>query len=153
MDRQIVCVAIPSFEVALGRLNDPELRTRPLAIAPLNTSRALLREVSLEAMQDGLYVGCPSSRPRGVVPLGVGTGTISERCLKKKPMRGLNRPNPAMRARKRRVSWAASRDFSADCFIDKLLGSWELGTLKFLRTNLGKPFSTAKRLYSLEQYV
>ena len=37
MDRQIVCVAIPSFEVALARLHDPSLRTRPLAIAPLNT--------------------------------------------------------------------------------------------------------------------
>jgi len=59
MDRQIVCVSIPSFEVALARLNDPELRTRPLAIAPLNTTRALLREVSLEAMRDGLYVGMP----------------------------------------------------------------------------------------------
>ena len=35
MDRQIVCFAIPSFEVALARLNDPALRTRPLAIAPL----------------------------------------------------------------------------------------------------------------------
>jgi DNA polymerase IV len=59
MDRQIVCLAIPSFEVALARLHDPALRTRPLAIAPLNTSRARLREVSLEAMQDGLYVGMP----------------------------------------------------------------------------------------------
>ena len=29
MDRQIVCFAIPSFEVALARLNDPALRTRP----------------------------------------------------------------------------------------------------------------------------
>ena len=57
MGRQIVCLSIPSFEVALARLNDPTLRTRPLAIAPLNTSRALLREVSYEAMQDGLCVG------------------------------------------------------------------------------------------------
>ena len=57
MDRQIVCLAIPSFEVALARLHDPLLRTRPLAIAPLNTSRALLRDVSFEAMQDGLSVG------------------------------------------------------------------------------------------------
>ena len=59
MDRQIVCFAIPSFEVALARLNDPALRTRPLAIAPLNTSRALLREVSIEAEQEGLHVGMP----------------------------------------------------------------------------------------------
>ena len=68
MDRQIVCLAIPSFEVALVRLNDPLLRTRPLAIAPLNTSRALLREVSLEAMQDGLYVGMPVEHAKRLCP-------------------------------------------------------------------------------------
>jgi DNA polymerase-4 len=68
MDRQIVCLAIPSFEVALARLNDPALRTRPLAIAPLNTSRALLREVSLEAMQDGLSVGMPIEHAKRLCP-------------------------------------------------------------------------------------
>jgi DNA polymerase-4 len=68
MDRQIVCVAIPSFEVALARLNDPELRTRPLAIATLSTSRALLREVSLEAMQDGLFVGMPIEQAKRLCP-------------------------------------------------------------------------------------
>ena len=68
MDRQIVCLAIPSFEVALARLNDPLLHTRPLAIAPLNTSRALLREVSLEAMQDGLYVGMPIEHAKRLCP-------------------------------------------------------------------------------------
>ena len=59
MDRQIVCFAIPSFEVAVARLNDPALRTRPLAIAPLDTPRALLLEVSPEAERDGLYAGMP----------------------------------------------------------------------------------------------
>ncbi|HSQ52204.1 MAG TPA: hypothetical protein VLL94_13185 [Nitrospiraceae bacterium] len=68
MDRQIACLAIPSFEVALARLNDPTLRTRPIAIAPLNTFRALLREVSLEAMQDGLYMGMPIEQAKRVCP-------------------------------------------------------------------------------------
>ncbi|MBC7839455.1 MAG: hypothetical protein H7Y39_12545 [Nitrospiraceae bacterium] len=68
MDRQIVCLAIPSFEVALARLNDPSLRTRPLAIAPISTSRALLREVSLEAMRDGLYVGMPIEQAKRLCP-------------------------------------------------------------------------------------
>ena len=68
MDRHIVCLAIPSFEVALARLNDPTLRTRPLAIAPLNTSRALLREVSREAAQDGLSVGMPLEHARRLCP-------------------------------------------------------------------------------------
>ena len=68
MDRQIVCFAIPSFEMALARLNDPLLRTRPIAIAPLNTSRAMLREVSLEAIQDGLYVGMPIEQAKRLCP-------------------------------------------------------------------------------------
>src|SRR5574340_799174 len=68
MDRQIVCFAVPSFEVAIARLNDPTLRTRPLVIAPLNTARALLREVSPEAEQEGLYLGMPLDHARRVCP-------------------------------------------------------------------------------------
>jgi DNA polymerase IV len=68
MDRQIVCFAIPSFEVALARLNDPTLRTRPLAIAALSTPRALLREVSPEAKQDALHIGMPLEHARRLCP-------------------------------------------------------------------------------------
>jgi hypothetical protein len=42
MDRQIVCFAIPSLEIALARLRHPSLRTRPLAVATVDTPRALL---------------------------------------------------------------------------------------------------------------
>ena len=68
MDRQIVCFAIPTVEVALARLQDPTLSARPIAIAPLNTSRALLREVSLEAEQEGLSVGMPVDHARRLCP-------------------------------------------------------------------------------------
>ncbi len=68
MDRQIVCVGIPSVEVAVARLHDPALRTRPLAIAPVNTPRALLREVSLEAAQEGLAIGMPLDDARRLCP-------------------------------------------------------------------------------------
>ncbi len=68
MERQIICLAIRSFEVALARLTDPALRTRPLAIAPLSTSRALLRELSVEAMQAGLDVGMPVEHARRLCP-------------------------------------------------------------------------------------
>ena len=68
MDRQIVCVGIPSVEVAVARLHDPRLRTRPLAIAPLSTPRALLRDVSVEAAQEGLVVGMPLDDARRVCP-------------------------------------------------------------------------------------
>lgn len=68
MDRQIVCFSIPTVEVALAQLADPGLRTRPLAIAPLNTTRALIREVSSEAAQSGLAVGMSVDYARRVCP-------------------------------------------------------------------------------------
>ena len=68
MDRQIVCFGIPAFEVAVARLHDPSFATRPVAIAPLNTSRALLREVSAEAEQEGLTVGMSVEQARRVCP-------------------------------------------------------------------------------------
>jgi DNA polymerase IV len=68
MDRQIVCFGIPAFEVAVARLHDLSLSTRPVAIAPSNTSRALLREVSSEAEQAGLAVGMAVEQARRVCP-------------------------------------------------------------------------------------
>lgn len=68
MDRQIVCFGIPAFEIAIARLHDPSLSTRPLAIAPLNSSRALLREVSSEAEQEGLAVGMSVDHAKRVCP-------------------------------------------------------------------------------------
>jgi DNA polymerase IV len=68
MERQIVCFGIPTFEVAVARLHDPSFATRPLAIAPLNTSRALLREVSSEAEQAGLAIGMSVEQARRVCP-------------------------------------------------------------------------------------
>jgi DNA polymerase-4 len=59
MDRHIVCFGIPAFEVAVVQLRDPSLSTRPVAIAPLNTSQTCLREVSSEAEQAGLGIGMP----------------------------------------------------------------------------------------------
>ncbi|HJT20099.1 MAG TPA: hypothetical protein VJ746_06490 [Nitrospira sp.] len=68
MDCQIICFAIPSFELALVRLNDPTIRTRPLALAPFNTPRALLHDVSPEAKQDGLHIGMPLEHARRLCP-------------------------------------------------------------------------------------
>ena len=68
MDRQIVCFAIPSLEIALARLSHPSLRTSPLAVAAIDTPRALLREVSTEAERDGLYVGMTLDRARRLCP-------------------------------------------------------------------------------------
>ena len=68
MERQIVCFAVPAVEVALAHLHEPRLRTRPVAIAPLNTARALLREVSSEAAQAGLAVGMSVDHARRICP-------------------------------------------------------------------------------------
>lgn len=68
MDRQIVCFAIPSLDIALARLTDSSLRTRPLAIAPLNNPRTLLREVSREAEREGVHVGMPLTLARRLCP-------------------------------------------------------------------------------------
>ena len=69
MDRQIICFAIPSFQVELARLTDPALRARPVAVAPLNRSRVLLCEVSREAEQDGLQAGMPLELARRLCPV------------------------------------------------------------------------------------
>ena len=57
MERQIACLYIPSFEIALARAQDTALRNRPVAVAPVHTSRALIREVSSEASAEGLQPG------------------------------------------------------------------------------------------------
>jgi DNA polymerase IV len=68
MDRQIVCFAIPAVEVALAQVHDPSLRTRPVAIAPLNSARARIREVSSQSTQAGLAVGMPVDHARRICP-------------------------------------------------------------------------------------
>lgn len=68
MDRQIVCLGIPRFEVALARLDDHSLRTRPVAVASAHTSRAIIREVSPEAEDAGVIPGLPADRARRRCP-------------------------------------------------------------------------------------
>lgn len=57
MERHIVCLQIPSFGIALARAGDTSLRNRPVAIAPVHTPRALVREVSHEASIEGIAPG------------------------------------------------------------------------------------------------
>jgi DNA polymerase-4 len=68
MDRQIVCLGIPRFEVALARLDDPTLRTRPVAVTSAHTSRAIIREVSPEAEDAGVVPGLRADRARRRCP-------------------------------------------------------------------------------------
>ncbi len=57
MDRHIVCFQIPSFEIVLARAADSTLRNRPVAVAPIHTPRALIREISTEAFREGIQPG------------------------------------------------------------------------------------------------
>lgn len=80
MDRRIACFEIPTLGIALARLENPSLKGRPVAIAPLHTPRACLHEVSTEAAAEGLHPGmsveearrcCPSLRLLPPDPLHV----------------------------------------------------------------------------------
>lgn len=68
MERQIACLYIPSFEIALARAQDTALRNRPVAVAPVHTSRALIREVSSEASAEGLRPGMSIELARVMCP-------------------------------------------------------------------------------------
>ena len=68
MNRQIVCLCIPRFEVALARLDDHSLRTRPVAVASAHASRAIIREVSPEAEDAGIVPGLQAAQARRRCP-------------------------------------------------------------------------------------
>lgn len=68
MDRHIVCLQIPSFQIALARSADSALRNRPVAVAPIHTPRALIRELSLEALHEGLQPGISLEIGRLICP-------------------------------------------------------------------------------------
>ncbi|MDH3504292.1 MAG: hypothetical protein OEM58_07165 [Nitrospirota bacterium] len=68
MDRQIVYFCIPRFEVALARLDNPTLRTKPVAVASTHAARAIIREVSSEAEDAGVIPGLSADRARRRCP-------------------------------------------------------------------------------------
>ena len=68
MERQIACLYIPSFEIALARAQNAALRNRPVAVAPVHTTRALIREVSPEASAEGLQPGMSVEAGRMMCP-------------------------------------------------------------------------------------
>ena len=68
MDRHIVCVQIPSFGIALARVDNASLRDRPVAMAPVHTPRALVQEVSHEAFNEGIEPGISVELARRLCP-------------------------------------------------------------------------------------
>jgi DNA polymerase-4 len=68
MDRDIVCLQIPSFEIALAQAHEASLRHRAVATALLHSPRALVREVSQEAAADGIQPGMSVELARRLCP-------------------------------------------------------------------------------------
>ena len=67
LERQIVCYQVPAFEIALARLGEARIRTRPVAIAPPGP-RAVIKELSSEARDEGLTIGMSVSAARRLCP-------------------------------------------------------------------------------------
>jgi DNA polymerase IV len=59
VDREILHITVPAFPIALARVVHSNLRGRPVAVAPLNSERALLQCVSAEAASEGVHAGTP----------------------------------------------------------------------------------------------
>ncbi|HEY7532336.1 MAG TPA: hypothetical protein VH681_06070 [Nitrospiraceae bacterium] len=59
---------MPSFGIALARVDDPSLRHRPVALAPVYTPRAHIHETSEEALREGIVPGMPVELARQLCP-------------------------------------------------------------------------------------
>ena len=59
MFRHIIHINIPAFPIAVARISQPELRDRPVAMAPPHSERALILSVSPEARKEGIFKGMP----------------------------------------------------------------------------------------------
>ena len=57
MHRHIIHIHIPAFSISLERLGRPELRDRPVVIAPPHSERALVLSASPEARREGIFNG------------------------------------------------------------------------------------------------
>ena len=68
LDRHIIHLHIPSFPIAVARVILPELRGRPVAVAPPYSERALILSVSAEARQEGIFKGMPLGKAMKFCP-------------------------------------------------------------------------------------
>jgi DNA polymerase IV len=57
MDHHIINIHIPSFSITLERANRPELKDRPVVIAPPRADRSIILSVSPEARREGVFKG------------------------------------------------------------------------------------------------
>jgi len=68
MDRNILHIHIPAFPIAVARVSRPEIRDRPVAVAPVHSERALVLSVSSEARREGIFRGMPLGKALKLCP-------------------------------------------------------------------------------------
>jgi DNA polymerase-4 len=68
LHRHIIHVHVPAFPIAVARVCRPELRGRPVAVAPIHSERALILSVSLEARREGVFKGMPLGKAMKFCP-------------------------------------------------------------------------------------
>jgi DNA polymerase IV len=68
VEREILHITVPAFPIALARVIQSQLRGRPVAVAALNSERALLQCVSTEAAAEGVHAGTPIFQARKFCP-------------------------------------------------------------------------------------
>ena len=57
MDREIIYLTVTAFPVAVERVIHPELRGRPVVVAPLGSARSIVTALSSEAWNAGIRKG------------------------------------------------------------------------------------------------
>ncbi len=68
MYRHIIHLHIPAFPIAVARVSQPELRDRPVAVAPPHSERALILSASPEARREGIFKGMPLGKATKFCP-------------------------------------------------------------------------------------
>ncbi len=66
--KSVLFIDPPAFCTTVAALDDPSLRHRPVAIAPLGADRAVLLALSAEARREGLSRGTPVALARRICP-------------------------------------------------------------------------------------
>lgn len=68
MFRHILHLHIPAFSIAVARVCRPELRDRPVVVAPVQSERALVLSASFEARKERVFKGMPLGRAMKTCP-------------------------------------------------------------------------------------
>jgi DNA polymerase-4 len=66
--RHIIHLHIPAFSIAVARVCRPELKGRPVVVAPPQSERAPILSVSSEARNEGIFKGMPLSTATKLCP-------------------------------------------------------------------------------------